>query len=187
MINTNGYFSGELEIFANAKAFNINILIIECIEEYKGYIKKEKFEIEANTTKPILILEYTKINKLGHFNVVHIKPYENIKDGINHIPLVINNKYNYRILQKINQNDFKYIAENTFKKNLNNLIKINKINYNKFNSNIGDNINMHFEISKNKNLCFQPNLYEINKKYDNYGITILIVSINLKIIFQIMM
>ena len=133
MINTNGYFSGELEIFANAKAFNINILIIECIEEYKGYIKKEKFEIEANTTKPILILEYTKINKLGHFNVVHIKPYENIKDGINHIPLVINNKYNYRILQKINQNDFKYIAEN------------------------------------------------------NYGITILIISINLKIIFQIMM
>jgi len=63
MINTNGHYSGQIELYATAKVFNINILIIKYIEEYNGYIKKEKFEIENNITKHILILEFSKINK----------------------------------------------------------------------------------------------------------------------------
>ena len=55
MIDTNWYFSGEIEIYATSKVFNINILLIEYIEEYKVYIKKDKYEIEGNITKPILI------------------------------------------------------------------------------------------------------------------------------------
>ena len=170
MINTNGYFAGELEIYDTAKAFNINIVIIEYIEEYKGYIKKEKFEIKTNITKPILILEYTNINNLGHFNVVHISPYQNIKDRINPIPLVINNKFNYYLLQKINQNNFNYIAEITNKNNLNIPNKNNKINNNLNGIICDNNNNKYFEISNNSILFIQPNLYGIKKKYENNDI-----------------
>ena len=41
-----------------------------------------------------MILEYKNINKVGHYNILHIKNSNNVNIYIKNIPSLINNKYN---------------------------------------------------------------------------------------------
>ena len=51
-----------------SKKFNINIIVLEYIKEYKGYIQRTKIEINEQKLSPALVLEYIENNKLGHYN-----------------------------------------------------------------------------------------------------------------------
>ena len=67
-INTENFFAGEIELLMTSKIFNINIIVLEYIREYKGYIERTKIEIKEQKLSPILVLEYIENNKLGHYN-----------------------------------------------------------------------------------------------------------------------
>ena len=102
-LNTNSFYSGEIEVKLISDIFNIDILILEDKCDYKGYIQYTK--INNNTTnkiKPIMILNYSNINGSGHYNIMHIKKINNIKENIKTIPNYIDNKYNYDCLRKYN-------------------------------------------------------------------------------------
>ena len=45
-INTKAFFSGEIEILISTKIFNIDIIILEYINEYKGIYSKSKIFIK---------------------------------------------------------------------------------------------------------------------------------------------
>ena len=49
-----------------------------------------------------MILEYSKINKLGHYNIIYIKDISDINNYIFPILLLFDNGYNYDMLKKIN-------------------------------------------------------------------------------------
>ena len=67
-INTENFYAGEIELLMTSKIFNINIIVLEYIREYKGYIQRTKIEIKEQKLSPILVLEYIENNKLGHYN-----------------------------------------------------------------------------------------------------------------------
>ena len=89
-----------------------------------------------------MILQYEEINKLGHFNIIHLNLNIDIMQNLKDIPILLDNKYNYHILKKINQHHFEYIINN---KNLNNSISNNN-NY--FIENKKSNINLTNHIKK---------------------------------------
>ena len=96
---------------------------------YKGYIKKIKFENEENKLyKPILFLKYSEINKIGHFNLIHIKEIPNIEHYIKDIPKLINKRYNYHYLRKINLNNYNITKINNNNKKINNILTNNNNN-----------------------------------------------------------
>ncbi len=107
-INTENFYVGEIELLMTSKIFNINIIVLEYIKEYKGYIQHTKIEINDKKLSPILVLEYIENNKLGHYNIIHLKLNEDILKYINDDPLILNQKYNYRFRKKINQYQFSY-------------------------------------------------------------------------------
>ena len=69
MINKNGIYSGELELNATGKIFNLDILILEYKKDYNGYIKYCKIKDNDNN-KLIMFLEYRFINKVGHYDIL---------------------------------------------------------------------------------------------------------------------
>ena len=74
-INNDCYYAGELELLASADLFKINILVLEYIEEYKGYIQRNKIERDQSS-KPILFLLFNEYNKIaGHYDLIYIKSY----------------------------------------------------------------------------------------------------------------
>lgn len=113
-------FSVELEMKLTSDIFKINILAFEYNHIYKGYIKKLKWEYEENNLyHPILFLKYSEISKIGHSYLINIKELSNINNYIKDISILINKRYNYHYLRKINLNNF-----NITKNNNNNKMKI---------------------------------------------------------------
>lgn len=102
-INTKNYYAGEIEVFITSKIFDINIIVLEYIIEYKGYIQRIKIENNNKQLSPILVLEYIENNNLGHYNIIHLKLNDDISKYIRDVPLIINQKYHFTILKKINQ------------------------------------------------------------------------------------
>ena len=59
-MNTNSYYSGELEMKLTSDIFKINILVLQYNDRYKGYIRNSKCENkENNLYKPIIFLQYS--------------------------------------------------------------------------------------------------------------------------------
>ena len=101
-IKTNYHYSRKIEInICTAEIFELNFIILEYINDYNGYIQRLKINIH-DQLKQIAIFEYWDYNKKGNFNIVNLKNIEILENYIKDIPLIINNKYNYRILNKIN-------------------------------------------------------------------------------------
>ena len=48
-MNTNSYYSGELEMKLTSDIFKINILVLQYNDRYKGYIRNSKLEIKKTT------------------------------------------------------------------------------------------------------------------------------------------
>ena len=46
-----------------------------------------------------MILEYTTINNIRHYNNIHLKDNYNKKDYLETIPKLLGNKYNYHYLR----------------------------------------------------------------------------------------
>ena len=65
-------YAGTLSIMLASKIYDINILVFEYRLKYKGYKQTCKF-IKQSQIKPILLLQYKDINKIGHYNVLDIK------------------------------------------------------------------------------------------------------------------
>ena len=158
IINTAGYiknikndcfYAGELELLASAVLFKINILILEYIDEYKGYIQRNKISVN-NQMKPILFLEFIEnSNFLGHYNIIYIKQNYDTNNILSDIPIIINNKYNYRFLKKINIiHDFR---------NYNNKSTINNIIRNK------DEKKNFFFCNNITNFTLTNNIQNVNK------------------------
>ena len=151
-LNTDGFYAGQFELYVSAKIFNIDIIILEYNDNYKGYILKNRFELD-DESKPILFLEYKVINRCGHFNILHIKHYQNIISNIKDIPYYLNNKFNQHYLRKINEISFK-----------------TEINTNK--SNKSNNINNNFNIINEENYkIIKRNEKYLSIKLENFSIT----------------
>ena len=73
--------------------FVINIVVLQYNIKYKGYIQQMKF-ITNNKLNPILFLEFKVNIGYGHYNIITINDYKDLKYNIYDKPLVINYKYN---------------------------------------------------------------------------------------------
>ena len=96
--------------------FNINILVLEYKEEYKGYIQYLKIDSNIKKILPIMFIEYITINKIGHYNIIHTKDNINIKENIKPIPIYFGAKFNYFYLRNIRVENIQFIIN----QNLNN-------------------------------------------------------------------
>ena len=162
-INTKAFFSGEIEILISTKIFNIDIIILEYIDEYKGYIQRAKFLSNNSKINPILVLEYTEINKIGHYNIIHLKPNFNIMQKLRNIPIKIGNNYNYKFLKRINQIqiDFKSTIKCNNENNIDSTIKNDIINFT--NINVGNNCCLNsYKINYNEGIHIIPNIKNEN-------------------------
>jgi hypothetical protein len=74
--------------------------------------------ITKNTLNPILFSEFICNISYGHYNIITINDYKDIKNKIYEIPLVINNKYNSEFLNIIYCNNFSFNID-LYKTNIN--------------------------------------------------------------------
>lgn len=119
-------------------------------------IFEQRTKLEPNSSnKHILFLKFIESNKSsGHYNIIHIKENINIKEMIKNIQLIIDGKYYYHILQKINQITDYLFNQKSFNKEL--------LKNNSSNNNLNTWIGSSFTIST-KNI----NSYNIKENKEN--------------------
>lgn len=166
-LNTNFFFSGEIELKLISDIFNIDVLILEYKNEFNGYNQYSKIINNINDKiKPVMILLYTYKQSNGHYDIIHIKDNIIINNYIKNIPKYINNRYNYYFLRKINVIMIKYNINPVKSNNIQNSIIIQKfkIDLKTGNFEVKNKIN---DKTLNRDIQIESKLLSSNDNYIN--------------------